>query len=261
MGCGRKLEEIGLEEIGLEEIVLAEQVPTLSLVVLCYRSEEYAREFVARTLESFAEADIVDYELVLVGNYVEGIPDRTPAIVRELAAGDSRIRCCAEPKQGWMGWDMRRGLEMARGEFIGVIDGDGQMPVSDVPLLYELLRRERYDLVKTFRVTRGDSLARRLISNFYNKIFHLLFPGLPARDMNSKPKILTRESYRKLELESDDWFIDAEIMIQARRHGMRVGEMPTGFLGLTGRRSFISTRAIFEFLSNLARYRVREWLR
>ena len=77
--------------------------------------------------------------------------------------------------------------------------------------------------------------------------------------MNSKPKILTREAYARMDLTSDDWFIDAEIMIQARRLGLKVGEVPTGFLGLTGRRSFISMSAIFEFLANLARYRLREW--
>ena len=160
-----------------------------------------------------------------------------------------------------MGWDMRCGLEMARGELIGIIDGDGQMSVSDVPPLYEMISLGHSDLVKTFRITRGDSLARRFISNVYNKLFHLLFPGLAARDMNPKPKILTRAAYRRMSLESDDWFIDAEIMIQARRLGLRIGELPTGFLGLTGRRSFVGLSAIIEFLRNMVRYRITEWCR
>ncbi len=240
---------------------MAETVPSLSLVILCYRAEDFARKFVARVIAVLDEAGIDNYELVLVGNYVEGSADRTPEVVRELAAGDPRIRCSAVKKQGWMGWDMKSGLAMARGEVLGVIDGDGQMPVSDLPALFRLLRTEGYDLVKTFRVTRGDSLSRRLISNLYNKLFHLLFPGLKARDMNAKPKILTRDAYRKLELEADDWFIDAEIMIQARRHRMRIGELPTGFLGLTGRRSFVRAPAVVEFLKNLVRYRLREWRR
>ncbi len=236
-------------------------VKSFSLVILCYRSGEYAREFVARAIEVLDQASIDDYELILVGNYVEGVPDPTPEIVRELAAGDPRIRCSTQPKKGWMGWDMRSGFEMASGRYIGVIDGDGQMPVSDVPALYHMIRGEKLDMVKTFRITRGDGLGRRLVSNLYNKLFHLLFPGLPARDMNSKPKILTSEALSKMQLVSDDWFIDAEIMIQARRLRLRIGEVPTGFLGLSGRRSFISARAVFEFLGNLARHRVREWRR
>ncbi len=240
---------------------MSETVPAFSLVILCYRSEDYAREFVGRINEVLDEAGIHDYELILVANYVEGVADRTPEIVAELAQADPRIRYSAKLKEGWMGWDMRCGLDMARGEIVGVIDGDGQMPASDVPTLYKLLRKERYDLVKTFRITRGDGLARRFISNIYNKMFHLLFPGLHARDMNSKPKLITRTAFSQMELTSDDWFIDAEIMIEARRLKLRIGEVPTGFLGLTGRRSFVSMKAVFEFLRNLARFRIREWSR
>jgi hypothetical protein len=62
-------------------------------------------------------------------------------------------------------------------------------------------------------------------------------------------------------LQSSDWFIDAEIMIQARGLGLRVGETETEFLGLTGRRSFITMAAVFEFLRNLLRYRILEFRR
>ncbi len=236
-----------------------EPVPDLSLVILCYRTNEYARDFAERAIRVLEEANLGTFELVLVGNYVEGTDDRTPDVVRELAANDPRILCVAEPKRGWMGWDMRTGFERARGSSIAIIDGDGQMPLTDVADLWHLLQREDLDLVKTFRITRGDGLRRRFVSNVYNKLFHLLFPGTAARDMNAKPKIFTREAYEKLDLESDDWFIDAEIMIQARRHRFRIGERPTGFLGLTGRRSFVKPRAVLEFVRNLVVHRIREF--
>lgn len=235
--------------------------PDFSLVILCYRSEDGVRTFVQQTIAAFESAAIESYELILVGNYVEGATDRTPAIVAQLSREDPRIRCSTDVKQGWMGWDMRSGLRMARGYYIGVIDGDGQMPVSDLPTLYQLIRSGDYGLVMTFRVTRGDSWSRKLISNVYNKCFRLFFPGINAKDINSKPKIMTRAVYEKIVLETDGWFIDAEIMIEARRHGVTIGEIPTEFLGLTGRRSFVGMRAILEFIGNLARYRIREFWR
>lgn len=244
-----------------ENVEAVEERPDFSLVILCYRSEDGARNFVQQTITALEGAAIESYELILVGNYVEGATDRTPTVVAQLSRENPRIRCTTEVKQGWMGWDMRSGLRMARGDYIGVIDGDGQMPVTELPTLYQLIRSGGYGLVKTFRVTRGDSLLRKLISNVYNKIFHLIFPGLKVKDINSKPKIMTRAVYEKIDLESDGWFIDAEIMIEARRHGVAIGEIPTDFLGLTGRRSFVGMRAILEFLWNLARYRIREFWR
>ena len=232
--------------------------PDLSVIVLCYRSGDAARSCAARIGQVLREAGIDNYQLVLVGNYVAGSIDTTPDIVRELAAGDPRIVCSAVAKQGMMGWDMRSGLALATGEHLAVIDGDGQVLVEDLVRVYRLLREQGLDLAKTYRTRRGDGLKRKLFSLVFNGFFHLLFPGLPVRDINAKPKILTRSAFERLTLQSDDWFIDAEILIQARRLGFRIGEMETEFLGLTGRRSFVSVAAVFEFLRNLLRYRILE---
>src|SRR5258706_8938419 len=232
--------------------------PELSVVVLCYRSGGAARSFAASIRKALLDAGIDNYQLVLVGNYVAGGGDTTPDVVRELAAGDPRIVCSAVVKQGMMGWDLRSGLALATGEYLAVIDGDGQVLVEDLVRTYRLLRKEGLDLAKTYRRHRGDGLKRKLFSLVFNGLFHLLFPGLQVRDVNAKPKVLTRSAYEQLTLRSSDWFIDAEIMIQARRLGFRIGEMETEFLGLTGRRSFIRMAAVFEFLGNLVRYRIQE---
>jgi glycosyltransferase involved in cell wall biosynthesis len=235
--------------------------PTLSLVILCYRSEDSAREFTARTLTMMREHGIESFELILVGNFDEGSSDRTPEVVRELAASDPRIRCRAEPKQGMMGWDLRSGLRDARGAYIAFIDGDGQMPIGDVGRLFKLIENSEFDLVKTHRVTRADGWKRRVLSTGYNIVFRLLFPGLKARDMNAKPKLMRRDAYEKMQLTSDGWFIDAEIMIETLRHKMFIAEIPTEFRRLHRRASFVSLGAVFEFLTNLIRCRFREFFR
>jgi glycosyltransferase involved in cell wall biosynthesis len=232
--------------------------PQLSVIVLCYRAGERARQVAAGIASALVSHGIADYQLVLVGNYTAGTRDATPEVVRELAARDPRVVCSAAVKRGMMGWDMRTGLELGEGDCLAVIDGDGQVAAEDLVRAFRELQRGGYDLVKASRVHRDDGLTRKTISLVFNALFHLLFPGLPVRDVNAKPKIMTRATYQRLDLESDDWFIDAEIMIQARRLGLRIGEVETRFLALTGRRSFINLRTLFEFLGNLARYRLRE---
>jgi glycosyltransferase involved in cell wall biosynthesis len=232
--------------------------PELSVVVLCYRSGGEARSCAARIGQLLAAAGIGNYQLVLVGNFVAGSGDTTPDVVRELASADPRIVCSAVEKQGMMGWDMRSGLALATGDCLAIIDGDGQVLVEDLVRIYRLLCEQRLDLAKTYRSRRGDGLKRKLFSLVFNGLFHVLFPGFAVRDVNAKPKILTRSAYERLRLQSADWFIDAEIMIQARRLGFRIGEIETEFLGLTGRRSFVRMSAVVEFLGNLVRYRLRE---
>ena len=232
--------------------------PALSVVVLCYGAGRQAEPFVRQVIDNL-ERETDDWELVLVANYWEGRSDETPGVVRAIAAKDPRIRVVAEPKQGMMGWDVRAGLAAATGDVISFIDGDGQVSAEDLVRVYRTLVTEKCDLAMTYRETRGDSAYRAAISLVYNGLFKGLFPGVPLRDVNSKPKVMTRAAYESLKLTSDDWFIDAEIVIQARRHRFAVREIPTTFRALENRDSFVKPGALFEFVRNLAVARAREF--
>ena len=232
--------------------------PDISVVVLAYRSASTIEGFVDSLVDSLQAAKI-DWEIILVGNYLAGTGDQTPEVVRKIADADPRIKFVAEVKQGMMGWDMKSGLEAATGNNLAVIDGDGQMPCADVIRVYKLMVDNGYDLAKTVRVVRSDGFYRLIISRVYNILFKCLFPGINARDMNSKPKIMTREFYQNLNLQSDDWFIDAEIMIKARSLKMKIGEIETTFHSIDSRPSFVKPLAILEFLINLIGYRIKEF--
>ena len=232
--------------------------PDISVVVLAYRSASTIEGFVDSLVDSLQAAKI-DWEIILVGNYLAGTGDQTPEVVRKISDADPRIKFVAEVKQGMMGWDMKSGLEAATGNNLAVIDGDGQMPCADVIRVYKLMVDNGYDLAKTVRVVRSDGFYRLIISRVYNILFKCLFPGINARDMNSKPKIMTREFYQNLNLQSDDWFIDAEIMIKARSLKMKIGEIETTFLSIDSRPSFVKPLAILEFLINLIGYRIKEF--
>jgi glycosyltransferase involved in cell wall biosynthesis len=229
--------------------------PYFSLVVLCYRSGQDIIPFVERLQRALSRCNF-SWELVLVGNYIAGTDDKTPEVVTELAQRSPNIRTVIRPKQGMMGWDMRMGLDAARGTYIGVIDGDGQFPPESIIACLLKAELEDLDLTKTYRVLRDDGLYRRLVSLVYNGIFKLLF-GFKVRDINSKPKIIRRDKYELLNLMSDDWFADAEIIIRANEMGLKIGETPVHFVANDARGSFVKPTAILEFTSNLLKYRFK----
>ncbi len=232
--------------------------PDLSVVVLCYRAEDSARDFVG-AMAAGLEARDIDFELVLVANFWPGSGDRTPGIVADMARNSPRLKVVALPKEGDMGWDIRTGFAAASGHHVAVVDGDSQVPCQAVIDVYEKLVADGLDLCKTTRTTRGDGLQRRAVSTVYNVIFHVLFPGIHGHDANSKPKAFTRKALERLKLRSDDWFIDAEIMIQARRLGFRIAEVPTAFLKNPSRGTFVTFRANIVFLVQLLVARLREF--
>ncbi|MBI4599977.1 glycosyltransferase family 2 protein [Candidatus Uhrbacteria bacterium] len=237
---------------------MSSSTPNISVVVLGYRSAETISGFIDNLAGSLNEAES-EWEIVLVGNYFENSGDRTPDVAKELAKKYPRVRPVTLVKEGMMGWDMKTGLRAATGKALAVIDGDGQMPYEDVVRCYKKYREEGADLVKTYRAERKDGLYRTCLSVGYNLVFKILFPGLNSRDVNSKPKLMKREVYEKMVLKSDGWFIDAEIMIQARRMKLNIVEVPTVFRDIETRSSFVKPRAILEFCANLIWRRILEF--
>ncbi len=238
---------------------LSVETPNLSVVVLAYRSAGTIASFV-ESLISCLEVAEPDWELVLVGNFFPDTGDKTPWVVADLAKKNPKIVAVTEVKEGMMGWDMQSGLKAASGKVIAVIDGDGQMPAKDVIRVYKKLKENNLDFAKTYRAQRDDGAYRKIISTVYNALFQALFPGLNSRDINSKPKVMTRSAYSKMDLRSDGWFIDAEIMIQARRMRFKMDEVETVFHSIDSRPSFVKPLSILEFLANLVWYRVLEFL-
>jgi glycosyltransferase involved in cell wall biosynthesis len=232
--------------------------PDLSVVLLCYRSED-AIPFYVEELKTCLTKLNIEWEIILVGNYIAGSNDRTPSIAKEIATQDPRIKALTKEKKGMMGWDMKCGFENCFGKIIAVTDGDGQFPLDDIGRVFRKLVDEDLDMVKTYRIKRGDGWYRKTLSTVYNIIFHIFFPGVSCHDVNSKPKIFKADVLRKLDLLSEDWFIDAEIIIKARRFNIKFAEIPTQFKELDSRGSFVKPGAIIEFIMNMILFRLREF--
>lgn len=232
--------------------------PDLSVVILCYKAGRQVPNFVGRVKGSLDKRGI-SYELVLVGNYNahEAKTDETPVVVRSLAEHDRTIVAVTEEKKGMFGWDVRSGLAKASGEVVGFIDGDGQMPAEDIVRLYDEMLSRGTDMAQMFRVKRHDGLQRLFISRLYNALLRLLFPRVSVYDANAKPKLFRRAALEQLTLRADDWFIDAEIVIQAAYRGLSVAELPTIFHKNAHRSSFVKMKDLLTFFFNLIRYRLR----
>jgi glycosyltransferase involved in cell wall biosynthesis len=230
--------------------------PELSAVVLCYRAGDSIRR-VIDPLHELLRRERISFELVLVANYWPGEGDPTPGIVDEFGAMHDNVVVVSEEKQGAMGWDMRSGLAAAGGEIMVVIDGDAQNPVDDVVRLYRLMRETGAPVGKGRRITRYDGVYRRGISVVYNLLFRALFRTGRLWDINGKPKGIRKDAYERMTLRTDDWFADAEIVLEALRLGMRIVEVPVVFHRNDERASFVRPSAIWEFIRHMARYRLR----
>lgn len=229
----------------------------LSIVVLAYKSEDFILPFLSQLQNEVLQLNI-SFEFIVVANYDKGDDNIVAEKLFQYFGNNPNYIILKEEKKGRMGWDMRSGLNKASGHYIAVIDGDGQMPASDIPLVYNIIKNGDFDLVKTYRKVRYDGFYRKVLSTVYNILFNFMYtPKIRFKDINSKPKILQRSIYQKMNLISNDWFTDAEIMIEAIRLQLRICEIGTVFYKKERESSLINFSTVVEFVYNLIKYKLK----
>jgi len=211
---------------------------------------------VAEPLHEALEARESGYELILVANYWPGQGDRTPEEAAAFAREHTNVRVVTRPKAGGMGWDLRHGLAIARGEELVYLDGDGQVPPESALTVVDQLRATDADVAKGRRRPREDGSVRTVTSFGYNALFRLLFGTRGLWDINGQPKALARSAYELLDLRTDDWFTDAEIVLKARALRLRIVEVPVRFRPRRIPVSNVGPGTVWEFLVNMLRWRL-----
>ena len=109
----------------------------VSIIVPVYNTAKWLRE----CLDSVLAQTAGDWELIAVD---DGSTDESPAILREYAAKEPRIRVVTEPNGG-QGTARNRGLDLAGGEYVLFLDSDDVLVPSALEELSSLCDRESLD--------------------------------------------------------------------------------------------------------------------
>jgi len=114
------------------------------------------------------------------------------------------------------------GLARARGEYIVLMDADGQDDPTEIPRLLAMLDSDPHlDLVTGRRAIRNDRFVKRTTSKLYNRTTSLV-TGVNGSDFNSGLKAMRRELAEGLELYGE---LHRYIPVLAQWRGFRVGEV------------------------------------
>lgn len=222
----------------------------LSLVLPCYDEEQALPGTVADLLQAFAG---VDLELVLVDN---GSRDGTGAVIDGLVRRGAPVTAVRVAVNRGYGHGVRAGLVRARGEVVGFLCADGQVAGAEVRALFEVLRAAPAPgLFKVRRRFRRDGADRKLASLGWNLLANAAFGGLGALDVNGNPKLWPRRALDPAALVSDDWFLDAEVLVRARAAGLPVVERDVPARPRQGGRSKVRATTCLELARSLARWR------
>lgn len=167
----------------------AEINPLLSIVIPIYNEQEVI-EKVIRDIHSAILSKLPDSELLAID---DGSSDSTPFLLDNLAREYSQV-IPFHKENGGHGDALLYGMARAEGQYMFLMDSDGQTDPNDFWLLWN--RRDQAKFLCGVRVRRYDPLHRLVIARLLRIGIRILFCA-HCRDANVPFKLFTKEFWQK----------------------------------------------------------------
>lgn len=195
--------------------------------------------------------DITDvYEIIIVH---DGSPDRTGEVADTLAKEYPNVRVIHHAKNMGYGAALRDGFLAAKYDYVMYTDGDNQYDVREFLPYLNLL--DTADVLSGYVTKKAVSLRRKIQSEVYNWLIRLLF-FIWCRDIDCAMKIYKRKVLKNINIRSSSCFIDAEMIIKAKKAGCKVAQFPvTHFPRTEGLASGSKMSVIVATIREMVKYR------
>jgi dolichol-phosphate mannosyltransferase len=193
--------------------------PDISVIMPALNEEHNISAAITDTLRALDESSLKG-EIVVIN---DGSRDRTPEIVREQAAKDTRVRLITHDAPRGIGASFWDGVGVARGSAVVMMPGDNETVPSEVLRYYPLL--SHVDIVIPFVFNKqARSLARNALSFVYRFIINTTF--LVNFNYTNGTVIYRRSLLRGLKHHSTGFFFQTDILVRAVKGGYLFAEVP-----------------------------------
>jgi len=207
---------------------------TLSIFFPMWNEEAYVHRAInaatTACLELMAAGEIDNYELIIVD---DASTDATPRLADELATSDRHVKVVHHPVNRKLGGAMKTGFAAATGNLVLYTDADLPFDMAEIGKACRIMRLYESDIVSAYRHDRtGEGAAREIYTFFYNLLIRRLF-GVRMRDINFAFKLCRRSIFEHISLVSEGSFIDAELIIRAKKLGYEVTQFGVDYFPRT----------------------------
>ncbi|HXW57228.1 MAG TPA: glycosyltransferase family 2 protein [Candidatus Cybelea sp.] len=193
--------------------------PKYSVVVPFHNEQQSVRKLHERLSDVMTDR-YEPVEFIYVDDQSE---DRTPELLAELAAQDSRVTVLRLRRNYGQTTALAAGFDYASGDIVIAMDGDLQHDPADIPVMLETFATGDYDIVSGWRQKRVDNfLTRQLPSRTANWIMAKL-SGVDIHDFGSTFKVYRRETIKDVRLYGE---MHRFIPALAAWNGARIVEVP-----------------------------------
>ena len=225
---------------------------SLGLSIPMYNEEGAADQVIHQTMYVLRKANI-PFQLAVVNN---GSTDSTGTIIDNLSTQNPEITPIHfNINQGYGGGILAgmRTLTAQNLDCVGWMWGDGQVLPDVLPKLVKACS-EGIHLAKAERTRREDGLLRKVISKGYS--IAMKSTSAASGDINGCPKIFRLDAWEALTVESQDWFLDAEVILESGRNGFQIHQESVTMQPRQYNKSKVNVRTVLEFGVNILKWKL-----
>lgn len=202
-----------------------EKIKSVSLVIPVYNEERHLLDF----LHAIDNAKFkLQKELIFIN---DGSRDKTGEIIRNFKFR-SKTLFIDEKVNAGKGAAIRKGIQAASGDIIGIQDADFEYQIADIPKIIELLLPGDCDVVYGSRFSKLNPQVHRTFHYLVNRILTMIsniLSGLYVSDMETCYKFFRREILQNVNLKSQRFGFEPEITAKIARLKIRVKETPISY--------------------------------
>ncbi|HMS33565.1 MAG TPA: glycosyltransferase family 2 protein [Ignavibacteria bacterium] len=192
---------------------------SLSVFFPAYYDEKNIEKVVVAAINVLEELKLKDYEVIIIE---DGSPDKTGEVADMLAEKFSKVRVIHHEKNMGYGATLKDGFLNAKLDYVFYSDGDNQFDLKELKKFVALIPYS--DMVIGYRKKKQYSTYRKVTSLAYNFLLRFLF-DIDYVDVDCAFKVIKTDLFKKININSVDAFIDAEILLKARLLGYTTTEV------------------------------------
>lgn len=189
----------------------------------------------------------IPYEIIIIN---DGSSDGTGTIADALASHHKTVSVIHHTQNKGYGNSLRDGFKASKFSYLFFTDADRQFRINSLDKLLPLIKEGNTDMVIGYRIDRKDNHLRKFLAWCFNRMVRFLF-SLDFEDIDCAFKLFKREAFECLEVKSDNFLFNAELLAKARIKQLKIAQVGVEHYPRIKGKSTISCKFIFLTIEKL----------
>ena len=171
----------------------------ISVIIPLYNEAESLPELTA-WIEKVMNENKFSYEIIFIN---DGSTDNSWDIIEELSKNNSSIHGIKFRRNYGKSPALYCGFERAQGDVVITMDADLQDSPDEIPILYNMITKDGYDLVSGYKQKRYDPLSKTIPTKLFNATARMVSGIKNLHDFNCGLKAYRNEVVKNIEVYGD----------------------------------------------------------